>query len=291
MKRLALIGAKGMLAQMVSKVAPPNYELIALDLPEFDLTDRQQVLAVLGEWRPQVILNCAAFTNVDGCETQQELANQVNGTGVGYLAAAAKELGATLVHISTDYVFDGKKGQPYREDDAPNPQSAYGRSKLLGEEEIARSGLERFFILRTSWLYGPGGNNFVETMIRLAREREELRVVADQVGSPTFTRDLATAIFRLLAVETPAKHYGIYHVANSGECSWHEFAQEIVLLAQKAGEPVKAQRVLPIKTEDYPLPAPRPAYSVFSKEKYTQVTGQQLPDWRDSLSSYIDSRD
>jgi dTDP-4-dehydrorhamnose reductase len=236
--------------------------------------------------RPEVIVNCAAYTNVDGCETDEETANLVNGKGPGYLAEAAKGLGATLVHISTDYVFDGTKGSPYTEEDAPNPRSAYGRSKLLGEQAILQSGLEKFFIIRTSWLYGPGGKNFVETIARLAREREELRIVADQVGSPTLTDDLARAIFGLLK----AGAFGIYHFADEGECSWYEFGEAIVAHLRKAGAPLKMKRILPIATHEYPLPATRPAYSVFSKEKYRRVAGATVPHWRESLEVYFRNR-
>ncbi len=293
-KKIALIGAKGMLAQAIKHRCPESYLVHGYDLPEFDMTDREHVFSTLADLQPDVIINCAAFTQVDACETQEELATAVNGAAVGFLAVAAKEIGATLVHISTDYVFDGKKQQPYLESDAVAPQSAYGRSKLVGEQAIAQSGLNKYFIIRTSWLYGPGGNNFVETMIRVARERDELRVVADQVGSPTYTDDLAAAIFSLLSLgnchPSAITPYGTYHVSNNGSCSWYEFATEIISLARKAGEPIKTQKILPIATEDYPLPAPRPAYSVFSKDKYNQVTGQVIPDWQTSLSTYIKAR-
>lgn len=305
---LALIGSNGMLAQMVRKKAPDGYEIFPFDLPEFDLTNREQVLAEMVRLQPAVIINCAAFTNVDGCEAQEELATCVNGAGPGYLAEAAKMCGAVLVHISTDYVFRGDQATPYRESDPTGPLSAYGRSKLAGEQAIAASGLTRYFILRTSWLYGPGGKNFVETMLRLATEREELRVVADQFGAPTYTGDLACAIFKLLEVVTcaadleavtrhpsrvtvsPSPLFGIYHLSNRGECSWHGFAEAIVESARQAGEPIKATRVIPIRTEEYPLPAPRPAYSVFCKDKYQAVTGATLPHWRESLALYLRER-
>ena len=187
-----------MLAKMVQERAPQNYHLHLYDLPEFDMTDRGQVLQEIRRVQPDVIINCAAFTDVDGCETEIELANRVNGTAVGYLAEAAKKADATLVHISTDYLFDGRQEEPYSEEDRVNPQSAYGRSKLLGEQAIMDSGLKKYFIVRTSWLYGPGGKNFVETILRLAGERQELKIVADQVGSPTYTADLADAKFELI---------------------------------------------------------------------------------------------
>lgn len=303
-KRIALVGAKGMLASMVLDTASADFEITPFDLPEFDLTDASLVQKVIGELKPEVIINCAAFTAVDACETQQELANKVNGEGPGILAAAALKVGATLVHISTDYVFDGRKASPYGEEDRPNPSSAYGRSKLLGEEAIVRSGLKEYFIIRTSWLYGPGGKNFVETVVRLASERQELRIVADQFGTPTYTGDLAGAIFNLLALVPPdpalqPRHpspvtdvhpYGLYHFSNEGECSWHDFAVAIVEELKGRGENVIARAVVPIRTEEYPLPAPRPAYSVFSKEKYRRVTGATVPHWKESLIRYFDRR-
>ncbi len=237
--KLALIGAKGMLAQAVKKVAPREYELILFDLPDFDITDREQVSLILEEIRPDVILNCAAYTNVDGCESEEELATRVNGDGPGYLAEAAKATGATLVHISTDYVFDGCKREPYIEEDPTGPMSAYGRSKLAGERKIIESGLEQYFILRTSWLYGPGGKNFVETILRLAKEREELRIIADQIGSPTFTRRSGRSDFQAFgftASRVPRPALRNLPLSNEGQCSWYEFACAIVEEARLRGE-------------------------------------------------------
>jgi len=289
---LALIGADGMLAGMVRRLAPDGYDLIPLDLPDFDLTVREKVLSTLGAVRPEVIVNCAAYTNVDGCESNEETATAVNGLGPGYLAEAAKAIGATLVHLSTDYVFDGTKSTPYTEEDAPNPRSAYGRSKLLGEQTIQQSSLEKFFIVRTSWLYGPGGKHFVETIVRLVKEREELKIIADQVGTPTYTADLARAIFSLLELDAspvaPHNLSGIYHFSDEGQCSWYEFSLEIATHLARKGEIAAVKRILPIATEEYPLPAKRPAYSVFSKEKYKRVSGGSVPDWRESLAKYFD---
>lgn len=285
-QRLVLVGAGGMLAGMVLSCAPDHYDIIPLDLPEFDLSDRDGVFAAMERLRPGVIVNCAAYTNVDGCEGNEDTALLINGAGPGYLAETAKKLDATLVHISTDYVFDGRKNTPYVEIDQTNPQSAYGRTKLAGEKAILESGLEKFFILRTSWLYGPGGKNFVETILRLAQEREELRVVADQVGSPTHTRDLAEAIFRLL----PTAAFGIYHVANRGQCSWYEFACEIIAEFVRRGGQVKVKSIVPIPTTEYPMPASRPAFSVLAKDKYEATVGVLLPTWQISLARYFDIR-
>lgn len=283
---IALIGSNGMLAAAVKSATPVDYMVIGLDLPEFDLTDRAASKRSLKALQPDVIINCAAFTNVDGCETAEEAATLVNGSAVALLAEVAKEIGATLVHISTDYVFNGQKEEPYLEDDAPNPQSAYGRSKLFGEQAILSSGLMPYFIIRTSWLYGLCGNNFVETIIRLAKDRDELRIVADQIGTPTYTGDLAQAIFALL--ETKA--YGVYHFSNLGQCSWYEFAQEIIKQSQGQGLSLKVKNVLSITTEDYPLPAPRPVFSVLSKQKYLHTTGSNIPGWCESLKTYMSLR-
>jgi len=282
-KRVALIGSSGMLAQAVKKTLPATVSLLELDLPGFDMTDPAGVRETLRDFAPDIIVNCAAYTNVDGCESEEELATRVNGTAVGYLAEAATGLGAVLVHVSTDYVFAGDKAQPYSEEDPTGPVSAYGRSKLCGEQAILESGLEAYFIVRTSWLYGSGGKNFVETIRRLASEREELRIVSDQVGTPTFTEDLAVAIVNLLATQA----FGVYHFANEGNCSWFDFASEIVRQLRVAGAELAVKHVVPIRTEEYPLPAVRPAYSVFSKEKYKQVTGAAIPAWQDALSRYL----
>ncbi len=281
-----------MLGRMVRQQAPIPDRIVSLGRPELDISDREQVLRRMAALRPRVIVNCAGYTRVDQCESEEEPARRVNGLGPGFLAEAAREIGATLVHISSDYVFDGKAGRPYREEDPTGPESAYGRSKLLGEQVVQASGLEKYFIIRTSWLYGPDGNNFVETILRLAREREELRIVADQVGSPTHTRDLARGIFQLLktAAAGPAEHspvYGLYHFANQGRCSWFEFAREIIRLAAQNGMELKVRSVVPIRSGEYPRPAPRPAYSVLATDKYQRVTGADIPSWQESLKEYL----
>ena len=282
-KKLALIGAEGMLGSCLKKILPASTTLLALDLPGFDMTDRGQVRAVLDNFRPDLIINCAAYTDVDGCENEEQLATAVNGSGPGFLAEAALSSDATLVHISTDYVFSGEKGEPYTEADIAEPKSAYGRSKLAGESAIMRSGLKGFLIVRTSWLYGYGGNSFVDTIRRLASERKELRVVADQIGTPTYAGDLVQAIDNLLKTGTS----GIYHFSNSGQCSWYEFACKIVANLRSTGQKLEVGNVLPINTEDYPLPAERPAYSVLSKQKYVAVTGATVPEWHEALAGYM----
>jgi dTDP-4-dehydrorhamnose reductase len=293
-KKLLLVGGNGMLARAIATTAPSEYAITAVDLPAFNLADQEQVHSLTETLCPEIIINCAAYTDVDGCETEREKAELVNGVAVGTLAEAARRADAILVHISTDYVFDGTKKTPYAEDDQTGPQSAYGYSKLLGEQAIISSGLKRYFVVRTSWLYGPCGSNFVETIIRLSKERDEIGIVADQVGAPTYTRDLAESIFKLLALcaspQPPVPIYGVYHFSNEGFCSWFDFACEIVELSRKAGETLKVKTIKPIRTEEYPLPAKRPAYSVFLKEKYLQITGAKIPAWQESLAIYIEQR-
>jgi dTDP-4-dehydrorhamnose reductase len=281
-----------MLAHKVIETADCADRLILLDLPEFDITDRSLVLSLIGQIDPDIIINCAAYTQVDKCEAEEALALKVNADGARFLAEAALATDAVLVHISTDYVFSGESAQPYAEEDPTGPLSAYGRTKLKGEQAILNSGLKRFFILRTSWLYGPGGPNFVETILRLAKEREELKIVADQIGSPTYTGDLAKAIFTLLESEADdqKKLYGIYHFSNSGDCSWYDFATEIVARAKDFGLEVKLNAIKPITTEEYPLPAVRPAHSVFNKSKYEAVAKEPIPQWQISLKNYLAER-
>lgn len=278
-----------MLAQAVLKAAPAAYQVHVLSRPEIDITDAGLVFRVLRDLRPDIVINCASYTRVDECEAQAETAMAVNGEGPKNLALAAGETGSTLVHVSSDYVFSGEKDIPYRESDLPGPLSVYGRSKLAGEEGVFNSGLEKYFIVRTGWLYGPGGRNFVETMVRLGKAREELRVVADQQGTPTATRDLARAIFNLLELPADGDNasYGTYHFSNEGTCSWHGFAKTILEEARAAGEPIIARRVVPIDSAEYALPAKRPQYSVLSTDKYRKATGAPVPHWRESLAFYF----
>ncbi|MDD3082061.1 MAG: dTDP-4-dehydrorhamnose reductase, partial [Desulfobacterales bacterium] len=294
--RVALTGGRGMLARMMLQNRPAEWEIHSYDLPEFDITDRDRVLATFRELKPDIIINCAARTDVDGCESDAGAAMRVNGNAPGYLAQAAVETNALLVHISTDYVFDGVKQTPYSEEDEPAPRSVYGRSKLAGERAVISSGLRRYFIVRTSWLYGPGGRNFVESILRLAAEREELRIVADQTGSPTYTGDLAKAVFNLVgrAMDSSRSEtgdlYGIYHFSNEGVCTWYDFTVEILKNARNGNLPLRVKKVVPIATKDYPLPAERPAWSVLSKDKYRRATGASVPAWQESLEEYFHLR-
>ncbi len=253
---------------------PPPVEMP--DPSVVEITDPAAVHAFVQEHQPQLVVNCSAYTDVDGCTRDPDLAMAVNGDGPGHLAAACAEVGARLMHVSTDFVFDGRADRPYREDDPVDPVSAYGASKLAGERNVLRH-VPEACIVRTAWLYGLHGKNFVATMLRLGRERDELRVVHDQVGSPTYTVDLADAMIRLLQAEAT----GIVHVVGTGQCSWCELAQAALELAGIA-TPVR-----PITADEFDSPTERPAYSVLSTERYTALTGCSIRPWRDALADYV----
>ena len=270
--KLLVTGAGGMLG---SRFAGPG--VVGLSHSDLDVTDADAVRRSIEDARPDVVINCAAWTDVDGAEADEAGATRLNGYAAGFVAAAAAAVGATVVQPSSDYVFDGSKRTPYVESDAVAPQSAYGRSKLAGEQAVAAAN-ERHFIVRTSWLYGPSGRNFVDTMLGLGRDRDELRVVDDQVGRPTYTGHLAEALAALAGSDA----YGIHHVAGGGEpCSWFEFAGAIF---EEAGVEV---RLTPCTTEEFPRPAPRPAYSVLDSERSDSV---RIPEWRSGLSAYLAGR-
>jgi len=273
---ILVVGANGMLGRDLMTVLPG--ELRGVDIGEIDITSPESVRTVLLTLKPAVVVNVAAYTDVDGCETNRDLACAVNGEGVGHLARVSADSGAKLVQISTDYVFDGGKGSPYREDDPTGPLSVYGQSKLLGEQN-ARLNPDHL-IIRTQWLYGLHGKNFVETMLRLAAERTELSVVDDQIGSPTWTVDLARAIRSL--IEAGAR--GTYHAANSGYCSWNEFARAIFA---ESGMKIA---VKPMSTTELNRPAPRPLYSTLDCGKLTRDTGFTPQGWREALKTYLSLR-
>lgn len=265
-----------MLAGALRETLPGHGTLFPFSQAGLDLTDSRQIKEAVDQCRPDVILNTAAFTRVDDCESQQEKAVQVNGMAVGLLAETARSVGALLVHFSTDYVFDGSKGSPYSEADTPNPLSVYGASKLEGERQILGSGC-RYLVIRTQWLYGKGGIHFVRTVQDLAATRPEIRVVNDQIGSPTYVGDLAQATYALL--ERGGE--GVFHVTNGGACSWFEFAKVIINLSGLS------VTVSPCSTEAFPRPARRPLYSVLSNEKMRQFLGYCLRPWEEALKDYI----
>jgi dTDP-4-dehydrorhamnose reductase len=273
---ILVVGANGMLGHDLMKVLEGDVR--GLDLPDIDITSLESVRRVLLTLKPKVIINSAAYTDVDGCEANVEQAMAVNGEGVGLLALTAREIGATLVQVSTDYVFDGGKGTPYLEDDPVGPLSIYGESKLAGELNAAMA--PSHLIIRTQWLYGLHGKNFVETMLRLATEKSELSVVDDQTGSPTWTYDLALAIKALLRKGCR----GTYHAANSGFCSWNEFAKAI-FEEEGVSIPVKG-----MTTKELNRPANRPLYSTLDCGKLVRDCGFRPQEWREALKKYLDLR-
>ncbi len=281
MKKVLLIGADGMLGGELKERLEKKYEVVGTTLQTLDICDKQAVLNKAKEVKPYFIINCAAYTNVDGCETNENLAMAVNGTAVGNIAEAAKENDSTFIHISTDYVFAGDMDveKIYTEDMKPNPVSAYGRTKLVGEENAAKA--EKYYILRTAWLYGLGGKNFVKTMLRLSKEKEELSVVDDQHGSPTSTTTLCYIIEQIMEKEP---EYGIYHSTNEGFTTWCKFTRKIFELA-KVNTKVNAITSKEYK-EMYPASSDRPKNSKLSKEKLHK-NGINPENWEDALEKYL----
>lgn len=275
--KVLITGAKGMLGQdMVAEFQKRDYEVHAADHKALDITDIQAVRAAITALKPDIVVNCAAYTNVDKAESEPEIAMRVNGLGPRNLALACEATGAVLLHISTDYVFDGEKEGPYEIWDTPNPINAYGKSKLWGENYV-RSLMHRYFIVRTSWLFGKGGKNFVTTMLELAKRGEPIRVVNDQRGCPTYTVDLARACADL--VESGC--FGIYHVTNQGATTWYEFAKEIL---RCAGLRVHA---LPITSEELPRPARRPRNSELASFPLERLLRTLPGSWTDKLVEVI----
>ena len=282
MLNILITGANGQLGsslRQLGSVSPNNY--LATDVAELDITDAGAVLQTVKEQRIDVIVNCAAYTNVEKAEEDEPTADLLNHKAAAYLAAAAKETGATLIHVSTDYVFDGTAHTPYREDTATSPLGAYGRTKLAGEEAVKASGC-RYLILRTAWLYSEYGNNFLKTMLHLTSERETLRVVFDQVGSPTYAGDLALAIFSLIEAGRYTGNEGVYHFTDEGVCSWYDFAHAI---AAEAGH--THCEIVPCHSSEYPSKVTRPTYSVLDKSKIKAAFGVRIPHWTESLKLCI----
>ncbi len=275
--KILITGANGQLGREIARQAA-GHELILTDQDTLDITDAGMTAGFLHEHRPQAVIHCAAYTNVDGAETDEDGAFRVNVAGSRNIAAGCLENGARMVYISTDYVFDGQQQKPYREYDACHPLSVYGRTKLWGEEAV-RQILGRHYILRTAWLYGSG-HNFARTMLRLAEQNTPLRVVDDQVGTPTSTVDLTRAILKLLANDC----YGTYHATCQGQASWYDFACEIF---RQAGKKVA---ISPVSTAEYPRPARRPAHAVLDNYMLRLSVGDPMRPWQEALREYLEGR-
>lgn len=292
-----LVGAKGLLGSALhARLEGLGVAFVATDR-ELDVADLQAVTAFVERERPALILNAAAYTRVDDAETHEQEAFRANGIGPENLGTAGIRNGASVVHISTDYVFDGRASEPYREDAPCAPVSAYARSKHEGERRLFEvTGGRSLWVIRTSWLFGDDGPSFVRRITELVAERDELRVVADQRGRPTYAPDLADAALRLAGLVEPERHpaskraHGIYHFANSGEATWHALAEAVRARALELGLPVRAARILPITTAEYPLPAVRPAYSVLDTAKIESALGQAPRHWHAALDEYFRKR-
>ena len=287
--KILITGSKGQLGNELQRIIKDGYseigqvseniknsEVFPLDIDELDITKLEDVKRVLNEIKPDVVINCAAATNVDGCESNQDLAFKINAKGPRNLALVCEEIGAKLVQVSTDYVFSGKGYTPLTEYDIPAPYSVYGKTKLKGEEYV-REFSSKYFIVRTAWLYGYVGKNFVYTMMRLGEEKEELTVVNDQKGNPTHANDLAHHILKLIETE----EYGVYHCTGKGECTWYDFASLIMELSGRKC------RVIPVTSEQYKTPAKRPEYSSLDNMMLRCTVGDEMRDWKEALKSFM----
>ena len=275
--KVLITGSNGMLGHDLQKVLKDKHELILTTSKTLDITDKENTIDFIVKNKPDVLINSAAYTDVDGCETNQDLAYAVNGEGVRNLALGCKEVDCPLVHVSTDYVFDGTAREPIAEDGEIGPISIYGKSKLKGEEAIQEI-LDKFFIIRTAWLYGINGKNFPKTMLELAENHSEITVVYDEVGTPTYTPDLAYGISKIIETD----HYGIYHLTNSGQCSWCEFAKYIFEIADRD------VKVVPVTASEFSRPAPRPSYSVLKNEKWVENGFEPLRSYKEAIKEYVE---
>jgi dTDP-4-dehydrorhamnose reductase len=281
-KSILLIGSNGQVGTELQNTLSSNYNVIAVARPQIDLTQPDHLRQIIRENQPEIIINAAAYTAVDKAESEPENAHLINAIAPQIIAEESQKSGSFLIHLSTDYVFNGNNNFPYRETDITNPLSVYGQTKLAGEIAIQKT-CPQHIILRTAWVYGTyGKSNFVKTMLRLGKERPEVRVVADQIGSPTWAKDIALTITQIIP-QLKSEIAGIYHYTNSGVASWYDFAIAIFEEAEKLDFPLKIANIIPITTPEYPTPAKRPAYSVLACEKISQILGTNPPHWRQRL--------
>ncbi|KZL48592.1 NAD(P)-dependent oxidoreductase [Nodularia spumigena CENA596] len=279
---ILLLGSNGQVGQELEKILSPKHKIIPLARPKIDLTQPDKLRQIIREIQPQIIINAAAYTAVDKAETEPELAKAINAIAPQIIAEESQKLGCFLIHFSTDYVFDGQQTRPYQETDRTNPLGIYGQTKRAGEIAIEQTH-PHHIILRTAWVYGTfGKSNFVKTMLRLGKERSEIGVVTDQIGSPTWAQDIADAIAHIIPQLTP-EIAGTYHYTNSGVISWYDFAVAIFAEAQQLGFPLTPPKVIPITTAEYPTLARRPAYPVLACGKISQLLGTYPPHWRQRL--------
>lgn len=298
MKKMLLVGKNGQVGWELQRTLATLGEVVAVDRQGMDLANPDSIRAVIRDTRPDLIVNAAAYTAVDKAESEPDLAMAINGIAPGIMAEEAKRLGAAMIHYSTDYVFDGSKTSPYTEEDTPNPLSVYGKTKLAGERAILAAGIPHL-IFRTSWVYGLRGRNFLLTILRLAKERDELKIVADQIGAPTWSRMIAEATAQILAQSIlplaphPSlltQYGGVYNLTAAGRTSWYGFAKAILDSMSTQGAPPSSliphpsPNLIPIATPEYPLPAPRPLYSMLSSDKLNRSFGVALPAWDASLT-------
>jgi dTDP-4-dehydrorhamnose reductase len=300
--KILLTGKNGQVGEELERLLPQLGGVVALGRQELNLSNPEDIRRTIREVRPNLIVNAAAYTAVDQAEKEETAANEINSNAVAIMAEEAKKIGASLVHYSTDYVFDGLKGNPYAEDDSTGPINVYGMTKLAGEQAIRASGVSHL-IFRTSWVYATRGRNFLLTILRLATQREDLRIVRDQIGAPTWSREIADATTKILSrfyvgetsQDSLSNVSGTYHMTAAGVTNWHEFATAILeeashaskatawLAAATGGNPLITCRVIPITTQEFPTPARRPAYSILSNARLMKTFRVQLPEWRTQL--------
>lgn len=278
MKKILITGCNGQLGKSIKKISSqyPQFSFVYTDIEELDITNKQSVIDFFVEGKFTHAINCAAYTAVDKAEEEFELAKKINANGPTHMATASRKTKCQFFHISTDYVFSGKGFVPYKEEDSTKPPSAYGKSKLLGEDMLNQVN-EKAIIIRTSWLYSEFGHNFMKSMLKFAKERDEIKVVFDQIGTPTYATDLARALLDMISSGKTAPENTIYHYSNEGVSSWYDFALEIIKAANLDC------KVLAIESHEYPLPAPRPFYSVMNKAKIKKDFDVKIPHWRESM--------